>query len=76
MLKHNYFKSYLAKATPLQREVATKHFHLLWQVYQSKTSYSRYLYSSKLINLTSFRQVTSEPRREMLSELKERLKLI
>ncbi len=76
MLKHSYFKSYLAKATPLQREAATRHFNLLWQSYQVKTEFVRLLYQSRQLTLEAFRQAVKHDFRELRQELKARLRLI
>ncbi len=76
MPKYTYFKSYLAKATPLQREVATKHFNSLWQSYQAKTEFARLLYQSRQLTLCAFRQVVKRDFRVLRQELKARLRLI
>ncbi len=76
MIKHTFFKRNLAKLTPSQREIACKHFNLLWDRYNSQVEYYRDLWNRHVISLAYYRKVTHVHRSDLLSELKSNLKLI
>jgi hypothetical protein len=76
MIKHTYFRNFMAIATPSQREIATAHFNQLWERYHMQTEYDRLLFQNRLITLTTFRKSVAPRFRELRQELRGIIKVL
>lgn len=76
MLKFTWFKRTLTKATPLQRELATKTFNSLWEQYHLGTEHIRQLWQHGMISRTEYQKRTSYYFKSFRQELKARMEVI
>ena len=76
MIKYTWFKRTLAKATPIERDIATKHFNHLWDKYHMSTQACRELYQARQITLTAYRNATKDRFRALRLELQGTLAVV
>lgn len=76
MIKHTYFRTFMATSTPLQREIATVHFNQLWERYHLQTEHERLLFQNRLISLTTFRKSVAPRFRELRQELRQVIQIL
>lgn len=76
MLKHTWFQRTLSKATPLQKDIATKQFNALWIEYHQATEHIRQLWQDRKIGVTQYREATKSKFRELRQELRARLEVV
>ncbi len=76
MIKFTYLKRNLAKATPLQRDIAGKHYKELSKRYETQVNGYRLQLSNRQISMTAYRKLTKEPFKALYCELRGVVKML
>lgn len=76
MIKHTYFRNFMATATPIQRDIAMNHYREIARTYEATTKCYRELWQRGIIQQGTFKRITKEPYQAMVRDLREIIKVL